>query len=91
VDLEKKVTEAVSRNIHPDNIDLEDDDGISGFVVPAQFRGMSAIDRQILIHNALHHSSVKLSKGEFRQMLAIAAWTPAEYEAVDHEGRGSRR
>jgi hypothetical protein len=35
VDLKDKVTEALRRQLHPDHIHLEDDDGISGFVVSA--------------------------------------------------------
>jgi acid stress-induced BolA-like protein IbaG/YrbA len=91
VDLKEKVVEALRSCIVPDLIDLEDDDGISGVVVSAGFRGMSALDRQRLIHKALHSSSDKFSKAELRQVLAIAALTPAEYEAVDHGGRGRRR
>jgi hypothetical protein len=91
VDLKEKVTAALRHNLHPDHIHLEDDDGISGFIVSAQFRRMPSLERQRLIHNALHGSSIKFTKAEFRQILAIAGLTPAEYEALGYRERESRR
>jgi acid stress-induced BolA-like protein IbaG/YrbA len=91
MDLKEKVEDAVKRCVHADQIRLEDDEGVYGFVVSPQFRSMSAIDRQTLIYDALHGSSVKFSKRELRRGLAIAALTPAEYETIDHEGRFFRR
>jgi hypothetical protein len=82
VDLKEKVAEALRLSLRTDRIQLEDDDGISGFVVSPQFRGLSALDRQMLIHKALRSPSVKFSRAELRQVLAIAALTPVEYEAV---------
>jgi stress-induced morphogen len=84
VDLKEKVDQALRRYLRPDLVELADDDGISGFVVSPQFRGMSALDRQTLIYNALRDSSVKLSGPELRRVLAIAALTPAEYASVSH-------
>jgi hypothetical protein len=44
-----------------------------------------------MIDKALRNSAVKLTKPELRQILAIAALTPAEYETVDlKETRPSR-
>jgi hypothetical protein len=91
VDLKEKVAEALRRHLGPDHVHLEDDDGISGFVVAAQFHGMPALERQTLIHNALRGPSVKFTKAELRQVLAIAALTPAEYEALGYQDKGSRR
>jgi stress-induced morphogen len=91
VDLKEKVTVALNGAVADARIRLEDDDGISGFVVSTAFRGMSALDRQTLIDKALRNSAVKLSKQERRNILAIAALTPAEYEAVDPSVLGSRR
>jgi hypothetical protein len=82
MDLKKKVTDALRRNLHPDHIHLEDDDGISGIVVSTQFLRMPVLDRQLLIDNALQRSSSKFTKNELRQILAIAGLTPAEYAAL---------
>ncbi len=83
MDLKEKVEAALNGAVVASRIRLEEDNGISGFVVSADFRGMSALDRQTLIDNALRSSSVKLTKPELRRILAIAALTPAEYETVD--------
>jgi len=83
VDLKKKVALALEGAVGDARIRLEDDDGISGYVVSAEFRGMSALDRQILIDKALRSSSFKLSKAERRQILGIAALTPAEFDTLD--------
>jgi acid stress-induced BolA-like protein IbaG/YrbA len=91
VDLKKKVAAALRGAAADARIRLEDDDGISGFVVSAEFRGMSALDRQMLIDGALRNSSLKFSKPELRQILAIAALTPAEYDTLEPKRRDSRR
>jgi stress-induced morphogen len=91
VDLKEKVEIALKGAITATRIRLEEDDGISGFVVSSDFRGKSALDRQTMIDKALRNSAVKLTKPELRQILAIAALTPAEYETVDlKETRPSR-
>jgi acid stress-induced BolA-like protein IbaG/YrbA len=90
VDLKEKVEVALKRYIGPERIQLNDDDGIFGFVVSARFRGMSAIDRQTLIDNALRDPAAKFTKPELRQVLAIAALTPAEFE-VRGPGRDRSR
>jgi stress-induced morphogen len=91
VDLKEKVEIALKGAITATRIRLEEDDGISGFVVSSDFRGKSALDRQTMIDKALRKAGVKLTKPELRQILAIAALTPAEYETVDlKETRPSR-
>jgi acid stress-induced BolA-like protein IbaG/YrbA len=82
VDLKEKVAEALKQRLHPDHVQLDDDDGISGIVVASQFRGMSALDRQIAIDEALRSATPRLSKPELRQVLAIAALTPVEFAGV---------
>jgi hypothetical protein len=89
MDLKEKVTEALRQSLHPERIQLRDDDGISGFVVSAQFQRMPALERQTLIHKALNGPSVPLTRAELRQVLAIAGLTPAEYEALGYDD-GSR-
>jgi acid stress-induced BolA-like protein IbaG/YrbA len=86
VDLREKVTRALREHLNPDHIQLEDDDGVSGVVVSAQFRGVSPFDRQMLIDKALRSASEKLTRAELRRVLAIAALTPAEYEGVCQRG-----
>ncbi len=90
MDLKEKVTEALRLSLHPDHIELEDDDGISGVVVSAEFQTMSSLDRQKIIDGALRHTSVRLSKSEMRNILAIAGLTPAEYEAIGSEATNGR-
>jgi acid stress-induced BolA-like protein IbaG/YrbA len=84
VDLKEKVTQALRRALRPDHVRLEDDGGISGFVVSAQFERMTSLERQKLIDKALRESSVKLTKMELRQILAVAGLTPVEYEALGY-------
>ncbi len=91
MDLKEKVETALKGAVTATRIRLEDDDGISGFVVSTDFRGRSPLDRQTLIDKALRSSVVKLTKPELRQILAIAALTPAEYDTVDLKERHSRR
>ena len=90
MDLKEKVAVALKEAIEGARLRLEDDDGISGYVVSSEFRGMSALDRQTLIDKALRHSSVKFSKQDRRNILASAALTPAEFESVDPAFLGSR-
>ncbi len=91
MDLKEKVTAALAEAISDARLRLEDDDGISGFVVSAEFKGMPALDRQTMIDRALRNSTVKFSKQERRHILAIAALTPAEFESVDPTFLGSTR
>jgi acid stress-induced BolA-like protein IbaG/YrbA len=90
VDLKEKVAVALKEAIEGARLRLEDDDGISGFVVSAEFRGMSALDRQALIAKARRNSTVKFSKQDRRNILAIAALTQAEFESVDPAFLGLR-
>lgn len=91
MDLKTKVTEALRGALNVDQIRLEDNDGIFGFVVSSQFARMTALDRQTLIQKALNHSPVKLTKAEKRQILAIAGLTPVEYKGLGLRDNGSLR
>lgn len=82
MDLKDKVIIALQKPLNADYIRLEDDDGISGFVVSKQFEEMSTLDRQQLIDKALRKADDQLSKEEQRQILMIAGLTPLEYESV---------
>ncbi len=61
---------------------MEDDDGISGFVVSPRFKGMPTVDRQELIEDALSKAPEPLTPEERRQVLMIAGLTPLEFDAV---------
>lgn len=77
-----KIENALRESLGGAYIRLEDDDGISGFVVSAQFEGMSTLDRQKLIDDALGAASVSLAPEERHRVLMIAGLTPLEYDAV---------
>ncbi|WP_165220128.1 hypothetical protein [Aquisphaera insulae] len=78
----EKIVETLSRAIPVDYIRVEDDDGVSGFVISKKFRDMSMLDRQRLIADALDGSSSPLNARERRSVLMIAGLTPEEYEVV---------
>ena len=80
MDLKDKTLKALSQSLEPEYMRLEDDDGISGFVVTRLFKGMSSLDRQERIEEILQNAS--LTQEERRQILMIAGLTPEEYDAV---------
>jgi stress-induced morphogen len=79
VELRKKVTSALEAAFHPDRILLEDDDGITGYVISPKFRGLDSYDRQTMIYEVLQGRGAKLTKSQQKQILLIAALTPEEY------------
>ena len=83
MDLQKKVERLLQAAFDPEEIRLEEDDGISGYVISRRFRGMESFDRQGMIYDALHDPSVDLQPSEIRQILAIAALTPEEFALVE--------
>jgi hypothetical protein len=80
MDVKEKIIDAFLKHLNAEYIRLEDEDGISGFVVSSRFKGLSSLDRQTLIDKLL--KELRLSPKEHRQVLMIAALTPAEYETV---------
>jgi hypothetical protein len=80
MELKDKIIEALSQALKPEYMRLEDDDGISGFVVSRKFKGMSGLDRQEKIDDVLQKPP--LTQEERRRILMIAGLTPEEYEAV---------
>ncbi len=82
MNIREKVIAALSEAFEPAYVHLEDDDGISGFVVSRQFEGLSTLDRQGRIEAALAAATSRLTQDERRQILMIAGLTPAEYDAV---------
>ncbi len=82
MDVKKRVEKALSDTFEDAYVRLEDDDGISGFVVSARFKGMSTLDRQELIDEAIKGATPPLAPDEKRQVLMIAALSPAEFSSV---------
>lgn len=80
MDLKDKVIEILVLALKPEFVRLDDEDGISGFVVSRLFEGVSTLDRQGQIEEVLQ--KVPLTQEERRRILMIAGLTPEEYEAV---------
>ncbi len=80
MDIKDKIIDALRSELSAEYIRVEDDGGISGFVVSRAFENVSTFDRQTLIENAL--VSAALTKEESRQVLMIAGLTPEEYATV---------
>ncbi|MFM7129811.1 MAG: hypothetical protein ACKO0V_10685, partial [bacterium] len=82
MDLKEKVLTALMENLKPEYLRIEDESGITGFIVANVFRGVSSLDRQKMIDDTLKNSSNPLSTKELRQVLLIAGLTPEEYRSV---------
>jgi hypothetical protein len=80
MDLKQKLINALRESLNVEYALLEDDDGISGFVVARTFNGLSGLDRQGKIEESLENAS--LTPDERRRVLMIAGLTPEEYDAV---------
>ncbi len=78
---DKIIISALQEPLHAEYMHLDDDDGISGYIVSSRFEEMSTLDRQQLIDEALR-GAADLSSEEQRQILMIAGLTPLEYESV---------
>ncbi len=90
MDIRDKIIRSLSESLRVHYVRLEEDDGISGIVVSPQFHGMSTMDRQGMIEDALSNASNALTKEENRQILMIAGLTPEEYESVGARVRVQR-
>ena len=77
-----RIISALQTPLGAEYIRLDDDDGISGFVISSRFENMSNLDRQQLIDDALHNAADPISAEEQRRILMIAGITPLEYESV---------
>ena len=69
MDLQQKIERVLQAAFDPDEIRLEDDDGISGYVISRRFRGMEPFDRQGMIYDALHDPTVDLQPEEYGRSL----------------------
>ncbi|HEV3004289.1 MAG TPA: hypothetical protein VGX78_07490 [Pirellulales bacterium] len=81
MDLRTKVERSLRRAFKPSRLDLDDEDGISGYVVSEEFRGVEPFDRQTMIDKALRSAPGPLTARELRRVIAVAALTPEEYVA----------
>ncbi len=79
MDLKEKITIALLKDLKAEYVRLEEEDGISGFVVSAKFKDMSTLDRQGAIEKVL---SKALTAEELRRVLMIAGFAREEYETV---------
>ncbi len=82
MDTKDKLTLALMELLKCEYLRLEDEDGISGFVVSSLFEGMSHLDRQMRIDEAIRKSPNPLTAKECRNVLMIAGLTPDEYSTV---------
>lgn len=87
MDVRGKIVNALFLPLKAEYIRLENEDGISGFVVSSRFKGMSTLNRQQLIEKALNEASDPLTDREKREVLVIAGLTPVEYETVGQQIR----
>lgn len=79
MDLKQKITQALRNKLNAEYIRLEEEDGISGFVVSEKFKGMPSIERQELLDEVLGKT---LTRAEARQVVMIAGLTREEYETA---------
>jgi acid stress-induced BolA-like protein IbaG/YrbA len=80
VDLREKVADILRRALPADHVDLRDEGGVYGVAVSSRFEGMTPLDRQREIEKVLRDPSAKLTAAQRRRVLAIAPFTPVEFE-----------
>jgi len=80
VDVREKILKILSKSLQPEYARLDDEDGITGFVVSQQFQGTSSLDRQFRLEQLWHEAA--LTPDERGKVLMIACLTPNEYEAA---------
>lgn len=78
MDLQAKTVSALDEAFHPELLTLEEEEGLSGFIVAKGFQGLTGMERQERIQKAL----APLSSAERRRVVMIAALTPAEYGEI---------
>ena len=66
-------------------LELDEDDGISGYVVSPRFESLTSLDRQTLLDQIWLAHPHTLTRAERRQILMIAALTPCEYESIAND------
>ncbi len=82
MDIKERVEIALSHFLGDAYVRLEDEDGISGFVVSSRFQGVPTLDRQNLIDNAISEAEPPFAPEEKRHVVMIAALSPSEFSSV---------
>jgi hypothetical protein len=82
LDIKEKIVKALNQSLEDAHMRLEDEEGVSGFVVSRRFKGVSTMDRQGMIEDALSNAPDPFTREERRRILMIAALTPVEFKAV---------
>ena len=80
MELREKIETALRSSMPIDLLRLNENQGISGFVVSSRFASMSSFDRQSLIDQILKAEPHPLTRAELRRVSLIVAFTPVEYE-----------
>ena len=78
MDLKEKVAALLQSAFEPEQMVLDDADGLSGYITSARFRGFDSLDRQKMIDKVLRSREAGLSKAELHEILVVAALTPEE-------------
>lgn len=79
MDLVERVKRILESALVVEDIKLEDDGGVIGYVVSNGFQGLEFVDRQMKIHKALRSGPEPLVASDLRRVAAIAALTPDEF------------
>jgi hypothetical protein len=82
MDLVQRVKRLLRRRFAPADIKLDDDDGVTGYIVSPMLRGKSSLERQTEIDEVLRDASARLSQEDLSRILLIAALTPVEFESA---------
>lgn len=82
MELTDRIINALHGALHVEYYRLDDEDGVSGFVVSPRFENVSSQDRQRLIDKAIQDAADPFSDEEQRQIIMIAGITPLEYDSV---------
>ena len=78
MDLKEKIAAVLKAAFEPEDLMLDDSDGLGGYITSAKFRGFDSLDRQKMLDKALRAPGSGLTKAELREILVIAALTPEE-------------
>lgn len=82
MDVRDKIKQAISAVVPLKQVQLYDDDGITGYIVSEAFDGTTSLERQELLHKTLQARGSGLTRSEIRQIIFIATLSPIEYRAL---------
>lgn len=78
MDLKEKVGALLRAAFDPEELVLDDSDGVTGYLVTPKFEGYDSLERQKMINKVLRTRESGLSRAEQREIFVIAALTPVE-------------